>query len=1286
MNWPLPQDINEAVQNPALAFEDADLRSGETVVGPTGLPLPRSGNFADVYQIRGASGRDWAVKCFTRPVTGLEHRYAKVDEALRKAALPFTIGFSFLPNGVRVHDAWRPAVKMEWVDGLQLNQVVRTQAGNPKALELLVQMWSRLCRKLREAGIAHADLQHGNVLLVAGSKPGAYSLKLIDYDGMFVPALANTPSGESGHPNYQHPQRAAKQVYSPDLDRFPHLVVATALKGLAVLGPKLWEKYDTGDNLLFTEDDFRSPVASSLMKELWQSNEPGLQSLVGHLAIACGKPIPQTPWLDQLAPEGVPSALTPEQARAAATALGVPPPPFAAVRPVSAEEYGVELLPQPVNEFAALSPAPAPDHRRKDDEDDEFEPRRPLRKKSPAVPIAIAVGALLFVGAAVVGGMFLLGDKNPDEVARNPNEKQPDGKEQTKQNGNDKEKEHPKLPSPKPPETELDPPKKDPIVPPSPIGPVTKQKFDPAGAARLTQLWEFTNPAPVHEVRLSWDGKWLAARETGPAVRVFDARTGDRLNGFAEERAAVLDFANLDDGNLVSWHLDQPFAIVWNPGTGKGVAKLPIGDPPAPPKANSRSVRFFDVSPNGHYSAAGFTTLNGKRSPGETGRILIHDTQENRTLGTLSLLQPILRFAGNRLLVADIERIAWYTLPGLKLDREFPLTADVVSRVVAVSRDGNLVLRSDQTHEPRVHETAGGKRVATFPRRFTASAGAISNDNRLIALASTESVHGAFVEVLDMEEEKVIGRFPLSGPLDVQQLLFAPDNSCIVAKRSTRHVQVIELPKSLVAALPKPKDPDPVPKPKDPGPTPKPKDPGPVPKPKDPDPAPKIELVAVPDAAAIAAAEKKIRGMLMVEYARKLGAERRALAGKLIGLAKDESDSADRYVLFRDARDIYIEVFEPELAMQALDGIIRHYRVDADAERLALFEKVKDTAGNVTARRSVAEMSLAASDLSLVKDDFTYAVKFAQTALSAAKLGNLPQTFQEDVESQITRMKKQAESFAAVKEALERIKRDPDDRDSAYVVGRYRCFTQGRWDEGLPALAKGATGALKAAAEKDAAAPRTLPADVKLADAWWNAAQGITDADKAAILFRARFWYARALPALKGDARTLAENRFGFTDGGVDYRGGLLAEFTGKAPAILQGKKARIDPIVDFDAGQFKADGTGTTTDLGAKWTGVLAPQRPGRYRLILVATDPASVRIDGKLLLDTNAKTTRKESILSLPDHPVPIVVEFKSVNAEKHNVKLLWSMPGTEAEELVPAENFYHDRKLETVLGKSP
>src|SRR4051812_37976999 len=101
MNWPNSQDFNEAVQN-AENISDPVLKRGEVVVNALGLPVPRSGNFADVYQFKGGDGKMWALKCFTRKVPGLRERYAKIDEHLNKAKLPFAVGFKFFQEGIQV--------------------------------------------------------------------------------------------------------------------------------------------------------------------------------------------------------------------------------------------------------------------------------------------------------------------------------------------------------------------------------------------------------------------------------------------------------------------------------------------------------------------------------------------------------------------------------------------------------------------------------------------------------------------------------------------------------------------------------------------------------------------------------------------------------------------------------------------------------------------------------------------------------------------------------------------------------------------------------------------------------------------------------------------------------------------------------------------------------------------------------------------------------------------------------------------------------------------------------
>src|SRR4051812_34773406 len=260
MPWPLSQDYNEAIQNPKYCFHDPELQGGQAATNAIGLPAPRSGNFADVYEVNCPStGNKWAVKCFTREVAGLQERYSEISAHLKQVKLPFTVDFQYLADGIRVQGKWYPILKMRWVEGFLLNEFVRNAADKPATLEALGQIWTRMAKRLRETKVGHCDLQHGNVLLVPGGKGASLGVRLIDYDGMWVPALAKGRSGEVGHPAFQHPQRLREGTYNLEVDRFPLLAVATTLRCLTVGGKALWHKYDNGDNLLFREPDFKAP-------------------------------------------------------------------------------------------------------------------------------------------------------------------------------------------------------------------------------------------------------------------------------------------------------------------------------------------------------------------------------------------------------------------------------------------------------------------------------------------------------------------------------------------------------------------------------------------------------------------------------------------------------------------------------------------------------------------------------------------------------------------------------------------------------------------------------------------------------------------------------------------------------------------------------------------------------------------------------------------------------------------------------------------------------------------
>jgi hypothetical protein len=298
--WPTSQDYNEAVQNPAASFADPELRQGRAVVNALGLPMPCSGNFADVYHVTGPGRAAWAVKCFTRQVPGLRERYTSVSSHLQRRRLGFMVEFGYVTEGVRVRGQWYPVVKMRWVEGHLLNEFVRDSLDRPTLLDRLLHLWVRMSRRLRGADMAHGDIQHGNVILVPDEGGASVAVRLIDYDGMWVPALQGKPSGEVGHSNYQHPQRLREGSYGPEVDRFPLLVVAAALCCLRVGGRGLWDRYDDGDNLLFKEADFADPHHSQLFAELLQLPDAEARSVVAQLMAACQKPLEQTPLLEEV--------------------------------------------------------------------------------------------------------------------------------------------------------------------------------------------------------------------------------------------------------------------------------------------------------------------------------------------------------------------------------------------------------------------------------------------------------------------------------------------------------------------------------------------------------------------------------------------------------------------------------------------------------------------------------------------------------------------------------------------------------------------------------------------------------------------------------------------------------------------------------------------------------------------------------------------------------------------------------------------------------------------------
>jgi formylglycine-generating enzyme required for sulfatase activity len=361
MTWPQATDFIEAVQELHASVDDEELRAGEVVRTPLGLPMLWSGNFADVFKIHcPATGNHWALKCFTREVAGQRERYRRIAAHLEQVQPPFTVDFKYLEQGLRIGGNWSPVLKMRWVEGLTLAEFVEEHLDHRGNLKMLLDLWVKLAARLREAGVAHADLQHGNVLLVPMSG-GSFALRLIDYDGMYVPSLAGTRSGEVGHPAYQHPQRLREGTYNAEVDRFSHLTIYTAIRCLMLGRSQLWQRSNNGDNLLFREADFKQPATSDLFGALWELRDADLRALAGRLILACGRPLDHTPLLDEIIVNGSVLPLTWKEESRVAEILAIgkattaqTPEPAMSVTGTATIEGTVPAIPSLGSRFRAL--------------------------------------------------------------------------------------------------------------------------------------------------------------------------------------------------------------------------------------------------------------------------------------------------------------------------------------------------------------------------------------------------------------------------------------------------------------------------------------------------------------------------------------------------------------------------------------------------------------------------------------------------------------------------------------------------------------------------------------------------------------------------------------------------------------------------------------------------------------------------------------------------------------------------------------------------------------------
>lgn len=389
MRFPRFDDYMKAVQKPD-AFTTEELRALELVVHPIfQIPSPASGASAVVFKaMAGTEAR--ALRFFTRADASDSARYDALHGYFTTKSLTDTVALPrWIDDGIRVNGSTWPVVEMPWVEGHTLNRhvddlVTRQDVG---ALTDLAHSWRGLVDRLQKAGFAHGDLQHGNVLV--DTRGG---LRLVDFDCAWIEDFAgDTPPPETGHHNYQPPDRP----WGRWMDTFPGLVIYLSLSALA--RRPTWATLNTDDNLLFTQQDFRS-FDTPVWRHLKGLGDPQVDELAVRLQSCCTPGWVAAGGLEALlGPVEVPWwQRTTTVVAGSATQHQVPPRPMQEVPPPQPQAQPVPpQKPATANwwEAAAQRPAaPVPQQR---------------KKKTPAIwaIIVFAVLAYLTVGGIAAGAM-----------------------------------------------------------------------------------------------------------------------------------------------------------------------------------------------------------------------------------------------------------------------------------------------------------------------------------------------------------------------------------------------------------------------------------------------------------------------------------------------------------------------------------------------------------------------------------------------------------------------------------------------------------------------------------------------------------------------------------------------------------------------------------------------------------------------------------------------------------------------------------------------------------------
>ena len=252
MQYPLISEYLAAIRD---AHDNLDKLSHLVpVLDKYGEPYRSSGAFAVVFKMKDEqTGKCYALKCFTEEQEGRAEAYRQIAEELEFVDSPYITSVKYLEKELFVDSNCEneefPVLLMDWIEGETMETYVAANYTDTHAMAMLCYRFCKMAAWLRSQSFAHGDIKPDNIMV----RPDG-TLTLVDYDGMFVPAMKGQKSPTIGTKDFSHPLRTIDD-FDETIDDFALASIALSLKAIS-LDPSLLQTYGASDRLLFSAADY----------------------------------------------------------------------------------------------------------------------------------------------------------------------------------------------------------------------------------------------------------------------------------------------------------------------------------------------------------------------------------------------------------------------------------------------------------------------------------------------------------------------------------------------------------------------------------------------------------------------------------------------------------------------------------------------------------------------------------------------------------------------------------------------------------------------------------------------------------------------------------------------------------------------------------------------------------------------------------------------------------------------------------------------------------------------